>query len=48
MQNNYKKECGKNYKHYTLEEVKKKNGMLVECKIIESNSKPNRSRNGFY
>ena len=32
LQNNYKKECGKNYKHYTLEEVK----------IIKSNSKRNR------
>ncbi len=42
FQNNYKKENGKNYKHYTLEEVKNKYGKLVEYKIIESNSKRNR------
>ena len=42
LQNNYKKECGKNYKHYTLEEVKNKYGKLVEYKVIESNSKRNR------
>ena len=42
LQNNYKKECGKNYKHYTLEEVKNKYGKLVEYKIIKSNSKHNR------
>ncbi len=42
LQNNYKKECGKNYKHYTLEEVKNKYGKLVEYKIIKSNSKRNR------
>ena len=32
----------KNYKHYTLEEVKNKYGKLVEYKIIKSNSKRNR------
>ena len=42
LQNNYKKECGKNYKHYTLEEVKNKYGKLVEYKIIKNNSKRNR------
>ena len=42
LQNNYKKECGKKYKHYTLEEVKNKYDKLVEYKIIESNSKRNR------
>ena len=42
LQNNYKKEFGKNYKHYTLEEVKNKYGKLVEYKIIKSNSKRSR------
>ena len=42
LQNNYKKECGKNYKYYTLEEIKNKYGKLVEYKIIKSNSKRNR------
>lgn len=42
LQDNYKKECGKNYKRYTLEEVKNKYGKLVEYKIIKSNSKRNR------
>ena len=42
IQNNYKKECGKDYKHYTLEEVKNKYGKLVEYKIIKNNSKRNR------
>ena len=42
LQNNYKKEFGKNYKYYILEEVKNKYGKLVEYKIIKSNSKLNR------
>lgn len=42
LQNNYKKECGKNYKHYILEEVKNRYGKLVEYKIIKNNSKRNR------
>lgn len=42
LQNNYKKECGKNYKHYILEEVKNRYGKLVEYKIIKSNYKRNR------
>jgi len=42
LQNNYKKEFDKNYKYYTLEEVKNKYGKLVEYKIIKDNSKRNR------
>ena len=42
LQNNYKKEFGKNYKYYILEEVKNKYVKLVEYKIIKSNSKLNR------
>lgn len=42
LQNNYKKEFGKDYKYYILEEVKNKYGKLVEYKIIKSNSKRNR------
>ena len=42
LQNNYKKEFGKNYKRYVLEEVKNKYGKLVEYKIIKSNSRCNR------
>ena len=41
-QDNYKKQYGKNYKKYVLEEVKNKYGKLVECKIVECNSKNNR------
>ena len=41
-QDNYKKQCGKNYKKYILEEVKNKYGKLVEYKIVECNSKNNR------
>ncbi len=41
LQNNYKKEFDKNYKYYTLEEVKNKYGKLVEYKIIKNNSKRN-------
>ncbi len=47
LQNNYKKEIGKNYKHYNLEEVKNKYGKLVEYKIIEGNSKRNRAEMVF-
>lgn len=42
IQNNYKKEYGKKYKQYTLEEVKNKYGKLVEYKIKENNSKRNK------
>ena len=37
LQNNYKKEYGKKYKKYILEEIKNKYGKLVEYKIAESN-----------
>lgn len=33
LQNNYKKECGKKYKHYTLEENKKKVTKVFEYEI---------------
>ena len=39
---NYKKQQGKNYKKYVLEEVKNKYGKLVEYKIVENNFKRNR------
>ncbi len=42
IQNNLKKQCGKKYKRYILEEVKNKFGKLVEYKIVESCSKNNR------
>lgn len=41
-QDNCKKQYGKNYKRYVLEEVKNKYGKLVEYKIVESNAKNNR------
>lgn len=47
LQNNYKKEFGKDYKYYILEEVKNKYGKLVEYKIIKSNSKLNRAEMVF-
>lgn len=43
IQNKYKKEYGKMYKHYILKEVKNKYGKLVEYKVIESNSKCNKA-----
>ena len=42
-QDNYKKQCGKNYKKYILEEVKNKYGKLVEYKIVENNSRRNKA-----
>lgn len=42
LQNNYKKQQGKNYKKYVLEEVKNKYGKLVEYKIVENSFKRNR------
>jgi len=42
LQNKNKKEYGKNYKKYYLEEIKNKYGKLVEYKIVENNSKRNR------
>lgn len=41
-QDNYKKQCGKNFKRNILEEVKNKYGKLVEYKIVESNSRHNK------
>ena len=41
-QDDYKKQYGKNYKKYVLEEVKNKYGKLVEYKIIESKSRHNK------
>ncbi len=42
IQNNLKKQYGKKYKGYILEEVKNKYGKLVKYKIVESYSKNNR------
>lgn len=42
LQNKYKKEYGKKYKQYVLEEVRNKYGKLIEYKVIENNSKRNR------
>lgn len=42
IQNDYKKQCGKNYKKYVLEEVKNKYGKLVEYAIVESKAKKDR------
>ena len=42
IQDNYKKQCGKNYKKYILKEVKNKYGKLVEYRIVESNSRHNK------
>ena len=42
IQNEYKKEYGKKYKRYSLEEVKNKYSKLVEYRVIESNSNRNR------
>ena len=42
LQNEYKKEYGKKYKRYSLEEVKNKYSKLVEYRVIESNSNRNR------
>ena len=42
LQNEYKKEYGKKYKRYSLEEVRNKYGKLVEYRVIESNSNHNR------
>ena len=54
LQNKYRKEHGKNYKKYVLEEVKNKYGRIVEYKIVESKYKHNRiemvftRKNGTY
>ena len=41
LQNEYRKEYGKKYKRYIIEEVRNKYGKLVEYKIIQSNVKRN-------
>ena len=46
-QNKYKREYGKKYKQYILEEVRNKYGNLIEYKIVESNSKCNRTEMVF-
>ena len=42
LQNKYKKEYGKKYKQYALEEERNKYGKLIEYKVVENNSKRNR------
>ena len=42
IKDDYKKQYGKNYKRYILEEVENKYGKLVEYRILESNSKHNK------
>lgn len=42
VQGKYKKEYGKKYKCYVLEEVKNKYDKLVEYKVVENSSKHNR------
>ena len=42
LQNKYKKEYGKKYKQYVLEEVRNKYGKLIEYKVVENTSKHNR------
>ena len=41
LQNKYRKEYGKKYKQYIIEEVRNKYGKLVEYKIIQTNVKRN-------
>ena len=47
LQNKYKKEYGKKYKQYVLEEVRNKYGKLIEYKVVENNSKCNRVKMVF-
>ena len=42
LQNKYKKEYGKEYKRYIIEEVRNKYGKLIEYKVVENTSKHNR------
>ena len=42
LQNKYRKEYGKKYKQYILEEVRNKYDKLIEYKVVENNSKRNR------
>ena len=47
LQNKYKKEYGKKYKQYVLEEERNKYGKLIEYKVVENNSKRNRVKMVF-
>ena len=47
LQNKYRKEYGKKYKQYVLEEVRNKYGKLIEYKVVENNSKRNRVKMAF-
>ncbi len=47
LQNKYKKEYGKKYKQYALEEERNKYGKLIEYKVVENNSKRNRVKMVF-
>ena len=47
LQNKYRKEYGKKYKQYILEEVRNKYGKLIEYKVVENNSKRNRVKMVF-
>ena len=47
LQNKYRKEYGKKYKQYVLEEVRNKYGKLIEYKVVENNSKRNRVKMVF-
>ena len=42
LQNKYRKEYGKKYKQYVLEEVRNKYGKLIKYKVVENTSKHNR------
>lgn len=42
-----KKEYGKKYKQYVLEEERNKYGKLIKCKVVENNSKRNRVKKVF-
>ena len=47
LQNKYRKEYGKKYKQYVLEEVRNKYGKLIEYKVVENTSKHNRVKMVF-
>lgn len=54
IQEDYRKQYGKNYKRYILEEVKSKYGKIIEYKVVESNLRCNKiqmvftRKNGTY
>lgn len=54
IQKDYRKQYGKNYKRYILEEVKSKYGKIIEYKVVESNLRCNKiqmvftRKNGTY